>query len=371
MTRTVFAYTDSEAFGGAEQALAILLNGLAGSGWRPTLLHSGAPGLDPLLAAVAPAGVTDRIVARMPEGLGGAARAGGLIRLLRAERPDVFHAHLTWPFACKWALAAAAVARVPAVLGTAQLYVDVPMGLSRRVQLNVLGRGVDRIIAVSEWTRESFAALGWPARRIVVIPNAVAVETFAGPADPQVRRSLDDGSGRPIALVPARLELQKGHRYLLEAARLLPGVRFACVGEGELRDELTTEAVRLGVADRVDFLGFRRDMGALLRACDLVVLPSLQEGLPLALIEAMAAGRAVVATDIGGTRELVLGGETGILVRPEDPEALARAIEDVLGDPGLMERLASAGQRRAFDHFSAGAMVEAVAREYERVLTES
>ena len=270
MTRTVFAYTDSEAFGGAEQALAILLTGLAGSGWRPTLLHSGAPGLDPLLKAVAPAGVTDRVVARMPEGLGGAARAGGLVRLLHAERPDVFHAHLTWPFACKWALAAAAVARVPAVLGTAQLYVDVPMGLSRRVQLNVLGRGVDRIIAVSEWTRESFAALGWPARSIVVIPNAVAVETFAGPADPEVRRSLEDGSGRPIALVPARLELQKGHRYLLEAARLLPGVRFACVGEGELRDGLAAEAVRLGVADRIDFLGFRRDMGALLRACDLV-----------------------------------------------------------------------------------------------------
>ena len=82
----------------------------------------------------------------------------------------------------------------------------------------------------------------------------------------------------------------------------------------------------------------------------------------------MAAGRAVVATDIGGTRELVLGGETGILVPPEDPEALARAIGDVLGDPGLMERLASAGQRRAFDHFSAGAMVDAVAREYDRVL---
>ena len=348
MTRTVFAYTDSEAFGGAEEALAILLTGLGESGWRPTLLHSVRPRLDPLLERIVPFGIASRVVPAMPEGLRGAARAVGLARILRAERPDVFHAHLTWPFGCKWALAAACVARVPAVVATAQLFVDVSVGPSRRAQVWALARRVDRIIAVSGHTRQRYHdALGWPLERLTVVPNAVDVERFAGPPDPGVREELEDGSGRPIALVPARLEEQKGHRHLLEAARRLPGVRFLCAGDGRLRDELIAGADRLGVADRVTFLGFRRDMDVLLGACDLVVLPSLYEGLPLTLIEAMAAGRAVVATDIGGTRELVVDGATGILVPPRDPAALASAVQRVAGDDSLARRLGSAGRERS------------------------
>lgn len=367
--RAVYAYTDSEAFGGAEQALAILLAGLAGAGWRPTLLHCGAPGLDPLLRAVASAGVDEHVVPLMPEGIRGAARSAGLVRLLRAERPEVFHAHLTWPFGCKWALAAACIARVPAVVATAQLFVDVPMGISRRLQVRALARRVDRVIGVSRFTSERFhEALGWPLDRLSVVPNAVAVERFTREPDPAVRAGLEDGSGRPIVVVPARLEDQKGHRYLLEAARLLPDVRFLCVGDGELRAALVADAARLGVGERFEFLGFRTDMDALFGACDLVVLPSLYEGLPLALIEAMAAGKAVVATDIGGTRELVIDGETGLLVAPRDPGALATAITSVLGDPSLACRFAAAGRERAVSGFSAGAMVGAVSREYARIL---
>ena len=156
--------------------------------------------------------------------------------------------------------------------------------------------------------------------------------------------------------------------YLLEAARRLPDVRFVCVGDGELRDQLGADADRLGVADRVTFVGFRRDMDALLGACDLVVLPSLYEGLPLALIEAMAAGRAVVATDIGGTRELVMDGETGILVPPRDPTALAGAVQRVVGDDALARRLGSAGRERVFRLFSAATMVGRVVGEYDRIL---
>lgn len=368
--RTVYAYTDSDDFGGAEQGLAILLSGLVDRGWRPTLLHGGAPGIAPLVRQVASRGVPDRIVRPMPEGLRGAARALGLRRLLMDERPDIFHAHLTWPFSAKWALAAACAARLCAVVGTAQLYVDVPMGLSRRLQVRALGRRVDRIIAVSEDTRRRFGGLGWPLERIAVVHNSVDLSRFAAALDPAVRRSLDDGSGRPIALVPARLHPQKGHRHLLEAAVGLPGVRFVCVGDGELREALVRDAERLGVSDRVAFLGFREDMPALLRSCDLVVLPSLYEGLPLSLIEAMAAGRMVVATDIGGTRELVTHGETGILVPPGDPGALREAITAALGGGAPAAGLAAAGRDRAVTRFASGAMVDAVCDVYESVLSD-
>jgi glycosyltransferase involved in cell wall biosynthesis len=369
MTRTVFAYTDSAAFGGAEEALAILLVGLRERGWRPTLLHLGAPGLEPLIAQVARAGIPDQAVAATPEGLAGGARALTIARLLRRERPDVFHAHLTWPFGCKWALAAACAARVPAVVATAQLFVDVPVDASRRAQVWALSRRVDRLIAVSDATRRGYhEVLRWPADRTTVIPNAVALERFARTPDRALRATLEDGSGRPIALVPARLEAQKGHDHLLAAARRLPGVRFVCVGDGSLRDTLVADARRLGVDDRVAFLGFRPDVDALLAVCDLVVLPSIYEGLPLALIEAMAAGIAVVATDVGGTSELVIDGETGLLVAVGDPVALADAVAALVGDDARRRRLAAAGRDRAHAHFSSRAMVGAVASEYERIL---
>ncbi|HVW18651.1 MAG TPA: FkbM family methyltransferase [Solirubrobacteraceae bacterium] len=368
MTGTVFAYTDSQDFGGAEQALAILLVGLRDAGWWPTLLHPGAAGLEPLLRETAAAGIPDRVVPATPLGVGGALRAPGLVALLRRERPAVFHAHLTWPLACKWALAAACVARVPAVLATAQLFVDVEIPWTQRPQVWALSRRVDRLIAVSEHTKERFhEALGWPEERIAVVHNAVAVERFGGPPDPAVRSEIDDGSGRPIALVPARLAPEKGHRHLLAAATKLPGVRFVCVGDGALRDELAEEARRLGVSERVTFLGRRRDMPALLAACDLVVLPSLAEGLPLSLIEAMASHRPVVATDIGGTRELV-DGETGVLVAPGDPDALAAGIGALLADDDRRERLAAAGWRRARARFDSPAMVEGVLALYDSLL---
>ena len=324
MTRTVFAYTDSEAFGGAEEVLAILLSGLAGSGWRPTLLHSGAPGLDPLLERIAPFAIASRIVPAMPEGLRGAARAVGLARMLRVERPGVFHAHLTWPFSCKWALAAACAARVPAVLGTAQLFVNVPMGRpgARRygpLPGGSIGSSPCRTTPGSATTTRSAG----PSNGSRSSPTR---STWSG--SPATRRVGPRGAGGRVGTPDrARPRASGGAEGTPLPPRGGPTACRACGSSaretGGCATSSLADADRLGVGDRVTFLGFRRDMDALLSACDLVVLPSLYEGLPLALIEAMAAGQAVVATDIGGTRELVVDGETGILVPPRDPAALA------------------------------------------------
>lgn len=369
MSGTVYAYTDSATFGGAEEALAILLTGLRERGWQPTLLHNGADGLEPLLERTHRGGVPDHVVAATPEGISGGMRAVALARSLRRDRPDVFHAHLTWPFGCKWALAAACAARVPAVLGTAQLFVDIPMTLSRRAQAWGLSRGVDSLIAVSEATRQRYQeALRWPPARTTVIRNAIALHRFEQGTDDAARAALDDGSGRLLALVPARLEEQKGHADLLQAARRLSGIRLLCAGDGSLRGALEAQARDLGVADRVSFLGFRSDMAELFSACDLVVLPSHYEGLPLALVEAMAAGRPVIATAVGGTGELVVDGRTGVLVEPGDPEALAAAIERLARNADLRRTYGAAGRARANEQFSAQAMIAAVDAEYRRIL---
>jgi glycosyltransferase involved in cell wall biosynthesis len=225
------------------------------------------------------------------------------------------------------------------------------------------------MIAVSEHTRLMFVRMGWPPDRWAVIPNAVAEESFARRLDPSARAALEDGSGRAIAVVPARLDVQKGHADLLEAARHLPDVRFLCVGDGDLLQDLKDRARVLGVEDRVSWLGFRTDIDELLGSCDLVVLPSLYEGFPLALIEAMAAGKPVVATDIGGTRELVVDGVTGLLVPPAAPRELAEAVKKVLGDRALADRLREAGRARAEQHFGSLAMVRAVRGEYEALLS--
>jgi glycosyltransferase involved in cell wall biosynthesis len=123
------------------------------------------------------------------------------------------------------------------------------------------------------------------------------------------------------------------------------------------------------VSDRVVFLGYRQDIPDLLASCDLFVLPSLFEGLPLSILEAMAAGKPVIASAIGGTDEAVLHGETGLLVPPADPTALAAAIHTVLSNPLLARRLAAAGKARVYRTFSAEAMVQRVTQTYEEILS--
>src|SRR4029077_21103112 len=131
--------------------------------------------------------------------------------------------------------------------------------------------------------------------------------------------------------------------YLIEAAAMLPRtgrrILVAIAGNGPARDRLELLASNLGVSDRVIFLGFREDVGNLLAACDLVVLPSLREGLSIALLEAMAAGKPIVATSIGSQREVASQGDMACLVRPADPLALGEAILRLAGGPGAEGRV--------------------------------
>jgi glycosyltransferase involved in cell wall biosynthesis len=368
MTRTVLYFTDSPGFGGAEQALLHLLAGLDRRRWRPVLVHHPAPGIAPLLERARDLGVELRAVPPMPMGRRGAMRVPRFIREIRAMRPAVFHAHLTWPLACKYGLTAAVLAKVPAVVATEQLFIELPYTRAERLQQRLLAAGVHRYIAVSDWVarrlRQSFRIEGHKFR---VVHNAVPALTFSQARATGLRAALTGSSGRPLIFTAARLERQKGLDYLLAAAALVPGAMFALAGDGSERPRLEREARRLGVEDRVIFLGHRTDIPDLLASCDVFVLPSLFEGLPLSVLEALAAGKPVVATSIGGTDEIVSDGETGLLVPPADSHALAEAVRTLLQDRTLAVALATAGQARVKRDFSALTMVQQVTGIYDEL----
>jgi glycosyltransferase involved in cell wall biosynthesis len=365
VARSIFFYTDSRELGGAELSLLMLIEGLDRGAWQPTLLLDEGPDAEPLAERAAALGAGVRRVAPMPLGLAGARSATGLARLLRAERPAIFHAHMSWPLAAKWALAAAVLARVPSV-GTVQLIPEFRLERSSFWQLRALAHAVGRYAAVSRDVAEELASrFRWPAAKIEVVYNAVRLDRFEAPAPPGLREELGGGE-RPLVLTCARLDEQKGHDVLLHAAAELPGVAFALAGEGPERGRLEALASELGVADRVAFLGRRDDVPALLAACDVFALPSLYEGSSLAVLEAMAARRAVVSSAIGGTDELIDDGRSGLLVPPGNAGELRAALARVLGD----EELRAGFARRARDRVERDFTPEAMTRANERIYRE-
>jgi glycosyltransferase involved in cell wall biosynthesis len=283
---------------------------------------------------------------------------------LRRSHADIFHAHLTWPLAAKNALLAAIAARAPAVLATVQLYMDVPVSRGMAVQERLIAAGADRLVAVSQHNACCLEDLvHWPRRKMDVIRNAVAPARYQVAPNPALREALSGDS--PLVLSVARMSPQKGLQHLLAAAAEVPEAVFALAGDGPERASLERLAGWLGVSDRIRFLGQRADIAALLAVCDVFVLPSLYEGLPVSVLEAMAAARPVLATAIGGTDEAITDGVSGMLVPPAQPAALAAALRRLLSDAGLRDRLGAAGQARVISDFSTREMVGRIADLYE------
>lgn len=366
MTRhTVVHYVDSDIFGGSEEAALHVLAALDPMRWRPVLFHHPSPGITRLVEGAARLGVATRTVPRPTEG-----HAWGPVlqmrRALRAERATVFHAHLSWPLACKYGVLAAWLTRVPAIIGTAQLYIDfyqVPGGAR---QQRLMMRAMRRVIAVSDEVRERYRVkLGVPAAKLAVVRNGIPIRRPTRPRDPALRAELVRGRPDFVVLTPARFHEQKGHAYLLEAAVRVPDVTFVLAGDGELRPAMEERARDLGVMDRCVFLGHRSDVPDLLAAADLVVLPSLFEGLPLSVLEAMAAERPVIATAVGGTDEAVVHGVTGLLVPPRDAAALAAAICRLRAEPSLARQLAERARACVETQFSSEATARGVMQVYE------
>jgi glycosyltransferase involved in cell wall biosynthesis len=366
--RTIAYYTDSVGFGGSEQVLLTVLNCLNRAKWNPVFIHHGGTGLTPFVDKVKETGTRVESF-RLPrrKDISWLLDFGRLLRDLRA---DVFHAHLISPLACTHGVVGAGIVRIPRV-ATQHLYWEPETNRSVRLQ-KVLSLLVDRFVAVSEHVARELRRDVLRPGTVQVVPNGIHLDPFQSAADPAFRLALTGGTtNRPIVLTLARLWWRKGLNYLLEAAALVPQAMFVVAGEGPERELLETQARDAGIAARVVFLGQRDDIPRLLAACDVFVLPSLFEGLPLSVLEAMAAGKPVIATDVGGTAEAVIEGRTGLLVPPRDPLALASALSTVLNDRNLAAEFGRAGRLRATNEFSAEKMTLRNEAIYEDVLARS
>lgn len=370
MTHTVVHFVDGMLWGGCEEVVLTLLSGLDRNRWRPVLFHRDAPGIARLLREAGELGITCRAVPQMttwnlPTTL------PRFLRELRQVGTVIFHAHLNWPLACRFEIMAAGLGRIPGIIATSHLYtpiLDVRFGwLKQRLQSGL----IHRYIAVSHGIKNCLCQeLQVPEAKVRVVHNSVRTARFNQPSDPVLRAKLVDDPRRPLVLTSARMHTQKGHRYLLEAAALLPEAVFVLAGDGPERAALEERVRKLGIEDRVRFLGQRDDIHQLLACCDLFVLPSLFEGLPLSVLEAMAAGKPVIATAIPGTEEAVVHGKTGLLVQPANAVQLASAIRTLLADRELSARMAEAGKARVMEGFSAKRMVRDVESVYRELLPE-
>ncbi|HLK10440.1 MAG TPA: glycosyltransferase family 4 protein [Candidatus Binatia bacterium] len=227
-------------------------------------------------------------------------------------------------------------------------------------------RAVDVVIAISEGVRAALLRAGVDAARIRLVPSGVDPAALASPpaARAALRAEWEVPPDAVLVLVLGALERRKGHAVLLAAAAAAPGLRYVFCGDGGEMAALRRAAAPLGGA--VQFVGFRRDVAACLAAADVVALPSLQEGLGVAALEAMAAGRPVVASRVGGLGEVVLDGETGLLVPPGDAAALAAALARLGADPALRARLGAAGRARVLARYTVAQMAEGTLACYER-----
>jgi len=303
-----------------------------------------------------------------PGGLVGLAR---LFRLLRELRPQVIHGYLFGPNL--FAALAGRLAGVPVVV-VAKRNVDA-FETPRQVRAQRFAhRLATHVTAVSEAVAGSAVALGVPRARVTVIPNGVDAGRFDRPAPADAARRALGADAAPLVGSVGCLAPRKDQGTLLDALARLAGrgiaFRAALVGDGPERAALETRAAALGLAGRVRFLGERDDVDALLPGMDLFVLSSREEGIPNALLEAMAAGRPCVATAVGGTPEVMRGGETGWLVPAADPDALAGALAEALARPDEARRRGAAAARAVRAEHGIEAMVRRHEEFYERAVAE-
>ena len=362
--------------GGSERQLCALVSGLDRSRFSPHVccLMGGGP----LAPRLRNEGIPLSIYRFLPIDYSRKARAACTLfgqvnkvrRLMRSLRPAIVHAVL--PGACITGGLAAWLARVPVLITTRRslgIYKEGRFFL--RVLENIVNIRADAVVANSEAVREdTLRRERIDARKVRVICNGVDEVPPAPPGG--WRKLIGREPGGPVICLPANFFPYKGHADFLEAAarvhRDCPDALFVLIGDGRLRPDIERRIRNLGLGGSVLLLGSRPDAAAVMRLCDIIVLSSHEEGFPNVVLEAMAAGRPVVATAVGGVPEAVVDGVTGILVPPRAPGRLAEALLHLLSNVEERERMGERGRERARRLFSMEGMVRAYEELYEDLL---
>lgn len=348
-TRVLHFVTGGFSGGATQVALSLVRAARAGETIEPLLVLRRKRRGDPArIEELRREGVPLAVVPEWPH----LATVLALVRVCRAFRPQVLVAHGFSEHL--WGRYAGLLAGVPALVhvehNTRERYTA-----WRRAQSRWLGARTQRIVGCSEDVRQCLLDMGMPADRTIAIPNGVPLAAFAPAA------SIDWAQRTPGIVMVARFSKQKDQRTLVQAMAILrqQGLRppLRLVGDGKTRAEVERLSRDLGLDDgQVEFLGLRRDVPALLMQHQIFVLSTHYEGMPLVLLEGMAAGCAVIGSAVPGVRGLVRDGEDGLLVPHADPAALAAAIAGLLQDPARAAGLARRACARAHQDFSRALM---------------
>ncbi|HXH97216.1 MAG TPA: glycosyltransferase [Gaiellaceae bacterium] len=349
----LLAYTDADTWGGAEASLAAMLAELDDR-YELALAGTSPSVLDRILGARPNAEV------RFLPAYGGKFDLGSLwahVRAFRQLAPRICLINLRTPASCQAGIFAALLTPGTRIVAVEHLPIHGRSAFVRWSRRQAT-RFYAAHVAVGEASARAIEGqLGLTEGAVRVIHNGVAPFEYAfSPVHPQ-----------PVIGTLGRLVSQKGHDVLVQALLHLPGVRAVIAGEGPLRDDLERLAAEVGVADRLELSGWSNDVPATLRSFDAFVLPSRLEGLPLVVLEAMLAGVPVVASDVGSVREAIDDGVSGLLVPPDDPPALAAAVQRLLQDPDLRAGIASSAREVAAASFTATTMAARYAQLFEEV----
>lgn len=234
-------------------------------------------------------------------------------------------------------------------------------------------RCCDHIIVGSNFLRNEIIKMGIPSQKVTTIHNAIDTTSLdLSASSMNFKKKYNLNPKDTLIGTVGRISREKGHKYLLEAAKIViqqhPDVKFLIVGEGEIRAELEIYAKSLGIFDNVIFTGYYKNLSEALAVMDLFVIPSLTESLPLAVLEAMAAGKPVISTNVGGIPEIIIHGETGLLVRPQNGMELANSIITMLNNNDLLFKMAKKGKELVNTEFSIHNFIEQTENLYSNII---
>ena len=361
--------------GGAERQTERLSHALMRCGVRVRILTAregpGLPERDSLNGIP-----VRRISYPRVRGLGAVILMARVFSDLMKGSDDVIHVHIPGPLLFP-ALLASSLRRVPVVLKFANLspergiWVDLPPASLPRGLLEAASRRVAGVVAISSRIARAAEEGGW--REVARVPNGIdpVAASRALPARALARRALGVG-GEPLVLFVGRLTYQKGLDVLLKAWPRFrdrrPGATLLVLGQGPDRNTLRQSAEALGIAASVDFRGIREDVGHHYAAADIFVLPSRYEGFPNVMLEAMAAGLPVIASQVSGTEDAIEDGRNGLLVPPGEPEALSEALRRLSEDPDLRERLGTEARKTVEGRFNINRVAEQTLGFYRHLI---
>ncbi len=360
--------------GGAEKQLYLLASGLNPEDFRPAVVQLSSGNS----ISIATGASSSLELVHFPTGrfygLKGVRQIGRLISFAKQRKVDIIHTFFEKSEVMGWVVAR--LSKVPIWVTSRR-----DLGFNRKEIYDSLfgltGRGCKRLVANCQAVKEQVIQGGkFPGEKVEVIYNGLDFSVYEKTHENgRLKEGLGIENGSPVIGMVANFNFEiKGHRYFLEAAKKINekfrDTKFLLVGDGPLKHRYEEMAKELGVKESVLFLGKRGDVPALLSSLDVSVLTSTSEGFSNVILESMAAGKPVVATNVGGSKEMIEDGITGRLVPPADSQSLANAIIDLLQSSGKARAMGSAGRKVVEDKFTVEAMVKKYEELYFSLLKE-